>query len=162
MRNQFASLISCKIALFHFCIILFYVGFSNFVQSLSRKFRSANENVNENENFCLFSQKSIEIFTKFAIYVRKFRPFLQNLILFAKIHSCWCEMEKFRFLTDQNWTKISLKKGREYIEIRENVERKWTNFVRSIWRIWFNENFYGTSICAILPNKFSFKDWFKV
>ena len=69
-----------------------------------------------------------------------FRLFVQNLF-FAWIQSSWCEMEKFWFYETKTERKFlesetfSRKGGRKFrqksIEIRENLNRKWTNFVRS-------------------------------
>ena len=85
-------------------------GFQIFVQSLSRKFCSANKNVNENKKFRLFreirsrllqnSRNLFEIFVKFAKFIRNL--FSQKNTIFLM------QNEKISILSHENRTKISM------------------------------------------------------
>ena len=63
-----------------------------------------------------------EIFPEFAKFVRNIRPFLQNLILFAKIQSFWCEMENLHFLSNENEVGNCVKNTSKFAKIlNENL-----------------------------------------
>ena len=72
----------------------------------------------------------------------KFSTFSSKSYFFAKIQSSWCQLEKFRFLMNENFV--------------ENFGRKWINFVSSFSQISFKENFDENPKCAsVIRNLFA-------
>jgi len=93
-----------------------------------RKFRSANENVNENENFRSFLRKfSLNFFREIRSNILqksrnsfKFSTFCSKC-LFAKMQSSWCEMETFRFLSQENFRKIEVENKSKFVKILKRI-----------------------------------------
>ena len=91
-------------------------SFQIFVQSLSRKFRSSNENVNENKNFRSFSRTFLlKFLTKIEKFVRNFheirlnfRPFVHNIIFSQKYKYKPNDLDKFIKYFKSNSIKFNI------------------------------------------------------
>ena len=77
-----------------------------------------------------FPNLRLTSFAKISLKVRNFRKihskFSQNSRYsfetfgkFARIQSSWCEIERFRFWPNENWTKISRKWKISFVHFRE-------------------------------------------